>query len=176
MVPGFERNTRNRQVLKAKCWIMVAWCISLYASHFIHVILCIQFYASNYIHLVLSISFYASHYTHLILGIRCKMVENQYNNLALGFHLSQGERPLLRIITTNMLRVSRVNKRAMDGPARLLKSRLDILEQVNETYDSRSGLRLWSPSSYTSQSGSRPGRSLPKWTWCTSQGRRALWM
>ena len=50
-----------------------------------------------------------------------KVIENQYNNLPLGYHYHQDQdnTPLLKIITPNMLRVGRINSRSLDGPVRL---------------------------------------------------------
>ena len=66
----------------------------------------------------------------------CKLVETQYNNLPLRFHHSRSadNTPMLRILTPNMLRVGRVNKRRLDGPIKLPKSRMDLLSKVEETY------------------------------------------
>ena len=73
----------------------------------------------------------------------CKLVENQYNNLPLGFHYARDadNSQLLKIVTPNMLRVGRVNKRALDGPIRMPKNRLEILARVVESYDS--WFRVW---------------------------------
>ena len=73
----------------------------------------------------------------------CKLVESQYNNLPLGFHYSRAadNTAALRILTPNMLRVGRVNKRSLDGPIQLPKSRMDLLSKVEETY--LAWFRIW---------------------------------
>ena len=40
--------------------------------------------------------------------------------------------PILKIITSIMLGIGIINMRAVDGPIRLLRSRLEILEKVNK--------------------------------------------
>ena len=76
----------------------------------------------------------------------CKLVENQYNNLPLGYHYARDDdnSALLKIITPNMLRVGRVNKRSLDGPIRLPKDRVEILSKVCELYDS--WFKVWAES------------------------------
>ena len=66
----------------------------------------------------------------------CKLVESQYNNLPLGFHYSRSadNTPILKILTPNMLRIGRVNKRSLDGPIKLPESRMELLTKIEETY------------------------------------------
>ena len=66
----------------------------------------------------------------------CKLAENTYNNLPLGFNYSraQDNTELLKIITPNMLRVGRLNSRALQGPIRLPSSKQEMLELVDSTY------------------------------------------
>ena len=73
----------------------------------------------------------------------CKLVENQYNNLPLGYRYGrdQDNGPLLKIITPNHLRVGRLNSRALDGPFRLPKNKLELLKNVNEMYDT--WFKIW---------------------------------
>ena len=212
MVPGFERETRNRRVLEAKCWVMVAVCpttrlVNLQTmesskaagwldaftrlgcevglpSH----VYCdqdsagmsafdmaevelrdLQLRLLNEKNINFSVCPVTGHDKHghvervirslqesfndcglkkVILhatGLQtlCKLAESQYNNLPLGYHYDRDadNSPLLRILTPNMLRVGRVNKRAVDGPIRIPKSRLEILSRVNETYDS--WFKIW---------------------------------
>ena len=73
----------------------------------------------------------------------CKLIESQYNNLPIGYHYgrSADNSPLLRIITPNMLRIGRVNKRSLDGPIRLPAKRMKILGRVEEIYEA--WFRIW---------------------------------
>ena len=68
----------------------------------------------------------------------CKIMENQKNDWPLGFHYvrSNSNTSLFKIINPNKLRLARVNKRAMDRPIRIPRSRLDILKRLNETFAS----------------------------------------
>ena len=63
-----------------------------------------------------------------------KIIENQYNNIPLGYHYHQDQdnTPLLKLITPNMLRVGRINSRSLDGPVRLPVNRKEQLEAVEE--------------------------------------------
>jgi hypothetical protein len=65
-----------------------------------------------------------------------KLVESQYNNLPIGYHYSRSadNTPLLRILTPNMLRVGRINKRSLDGPIKLPEKRMELLTKVEEVY------------------------------------------
>ena len=73
----------------------------------------------------------------------CKIVENQYNNLPLGYHFGrdQDNGPLLKMICPNHIRVGRMNKRALDGPFRLPKNKMEMLKVVDEVY--KTWFRLW---------------------------------
>ena len=77
------------------------------------------------------------------LQTMCKIVENQYNNLPLGYHFArdQDNGPLLKMICPNHLRVGRMNKRALDGPVRLPKNKMEMLKTVEEVY--QAWFRLW---------------------------------
>ena len=68
----------------------------------------------------------------------CKIIENQYNNLPLGYHYGrdQDNGPLLKLICPNQLRVGRMNKRALDGPVRLPAGKMEMLETVHRIYQS----------------------------------------
>ena len=70
------------------------------------------------------------------LQILCKLVESQYNDLPLGFHYSKSadNTPILKILTPNMLCIKKVNKRNLDGPIKLPKSRMELLSKVEQTY------------------------------------------
>ena len=66
-----------------------------------------------------------------------KVIENQYNNLPLGYHYHQDQdnTPLLKIITPNMLRVGRINSRSLDGPVQLPNKFKEQLKAVENAYD-----------------------------------------
>ena len=66
----------------------------------------------------------------------CKLAENAFNNLPLGYSYSraQDNTELLKIITPNMLRVGRINSRALQGPIRLPVDKKELLQQVELTY------------------------------------------
>ena len=66
-----------------------------------------------------------------------KLVENQMNNLPLGFSYenSDNNTPLLKIITPNMLRLGRLNSRALQGPIRLPSGPKDLMNKVTQLYD-----------------------------------------
>ena len=66
----------------------------------------------------------------------CKLAENAFNNLPLGYSYSraQDNTELLKIITPNMLRVGRINSRALQGPIRLPVDKKELLQQVENTY------------------------------------------
>ena len=68
----------------------------------------------------------------------CKLAENAYNNIPFGYSHSrqQDNTELLRILTPNMLRVGRMNSRALDGPIRLPTTKREMLDQVEKTYQS----------------------------------------
>ena len=75
-----------------------------------------------------------------------KLVENQLNNLPLGFSFGrdQDNTPLLKMLSPNMLRVGRSNERALDGPMRLPNSASEMLNQVKKIYDS--WFKIWNVS------------------------------
>ena len=66
----------------------------------------------------------------------CKLAENAFNNLPLGYNYgrAQDNTELLKIITPNMLRVGRINSRALQGPIRLPSTKQELLDQVDTTY------------------------------------------
>ena len=72
-----------------------------------------------------------------------KLVENQLNNLPLGFTYGRDidNTPLLKIISPNMLRVGRNNERALDGPMRLPVGGGELLQQVEKIYTS--WFKIW---------------------------------
>ena len=66
----------------------------------------------------------------------CKLAENFFNNLPLGFSYGrqQDNTELLKIITPNMLRIGRNNNRALQGPIRLPGNTKELLDLVDSTY------------------------------------------
>ena len=66
-----------------------------------------------------------------------KLIENTLNNLPLGFSYGRSDEntPLLRLITPNMLRLGRLNSRAMDGPVRFPTGPKDLMQNVEKIYD-----------------------------------------
>ena len=75
-----------------------------------------------------------------------KLVENQLNNLPLGYSYGrdQDNTPLLKMLTPNMLRVGRNNERALDGPMRMPSGGGELLEEVQKVYDS--WFKVWNVS------------------------------
>ena len=68
----------------------------------------------------------------------CKLVENSYNSVPIGYSYDrdQDNTPILKMITPNMLRVGRTNQRTLEGPFRLARGSRELLEKVEEIYDS----------------------------------------
>ena len=66
----------------------------------------------------------------------CKLAENTFNNLPLGFSYGrqQDNTELLKIISPNMLRIGRVNSRALQGPIRLPVDKKELMSIVENTY------------------------------------------
>ena len=66
----------------------------------------------------------------------CKQVENAFNNLPLGFRYdrSHDNTEVLRMLVPNMLRLGRINSRALDGPVRLSSNNRKMLGEIQEKY------------------------------------------
>ena len=66
----------------------------------------------------------------------CKLAENSFNNIPLGFSYGrqQDNTELLKILTPNMLRVGKINSRALQGPIRLPVDKKELLGVVESTY------------------------------------------
>ena len=66
----------------------------------------------------------------------CKLAENAYNNVPIGYShgRDQDNTELLKILTPNMLRVGKINSRALQGPIRLPVSKQELLEHVEKIY------------------------------------------
>ena len=204
-VPGFERHTRNRQVLESKMYIMVAVCVTTKVVNLqalegrkTHEIidgftrLCAEVGVPTKVHVddesgavagfkaaeldildlqhklrtQFGISFetcpVSGHFQHglaerIIRSIQetfddqklkkkrlhsmgwqtfCKLAENAYNNLPIGYSHSryQDNTELLKILTPNMLRVGRINSRALQGPVRLPTNKKELLQHVEKLY------------------------------------------
>ena len=65
-----------------------------------------------------------------------KAVENEMNNLPLGYSYSRDDNnsPLFKLIYPNMLRMGRNNRRALDGIVKMPSSPKDLMEKVNKAY------------------------------------------
>ena len=74
----------------------------------------------------------------------CKLVENQFNNLPLGFKSSRDSdnSELFKIITPNLLRHGRNNSRSLEGPVRLPGSLSEMAQRVTDIY--QAWFRIWS--------------------------------
>ena len=204
-VPGFERHTRNRQVLESKMYIMVAVCVTtkivnlqmlegrktheimdgftrlsseVGVPSLVHVdqesgamagfkiseldFLDLRHQLQNQLGISFSTCPVSGHFQHglverVIRSIQetfedyklkqkrlhsmgwqtfCKLAENAYNNLPIGYSYSryQDNTELLKILTPNMLRVGRINSRALQGPIRLPASKMELLQHVEKLY------------------------------------------
>ena len=204
-VPGFERHTRNRQVLESKMYIMVAVCVTtkivnlqmlegrktheiidgftrlsaeVGVPSMVHVdeesgavagfkiaeldFLDLQHQLQNQLGISFSTCPVSGHHQHgqverVIRSIKetfqdhklnqkrlhsmgwqtfCKLAENAYNNLPIGYSHSryQDNTELLKILTPNMLRVGKLNSRALQGPIRLPATKKELLEHVEKLY------------------------------------------
>ena len=73
----------------------------------------------------------------------CKQVENALNNLPLGFRYdrSTDNTEVLRMLVPNMLRIGRINSRALDGPVRLSGDNRKMLGEIQEKY--AAWYRVW---------------------------------
>ena len=80
------------------------------------------------------------------LGLQtiCKQGENAYNNLPLGYRYErdQDNTEILKILVPNMLRIGRINSRALDGPVRLSGDNRRILSDIQGKYES--WFKIWS--------------------------------
>ena len=74
-----------------------------------------------------------------------KLVENQLNNFPLGYSYSrdQDNLPLLKMLTPNMLKLGRINERALDGPMKLPTGG-ELLDRVQQVYEA--WYSIWSNS------------------------------
>ena len=72
-----------------------------------------------------------------------KLVENNLNNLPMGFSYGRtvDNTPLLKMITPNMMKIGRLNSRAVEGPVRFPAGPKDLMVKVEQTFDAF--FRLW---------------------------------
>ena len=65
-----------------------------------------------------------------------KLIENDLNNLPLGYSYGRDSdnSPLLKLIFPNMLKLGRLNTRALDGPIRMPVSPGELMEKIEKTY------------------------------------------
>ena len=65
-----------------------------------------------------------------------KLAENSVNNVPIGFSYGrqQENSELLKIITPNMLKIGRINSRALHGPIRFPVNRKELLDVIENTY------------------------------------------
>ena len=74
----------------------------------------------------------------------CKLVENQFNSLPLGFKKSRDSNnsEILKILTPNMLRHGRINSRSVQGPVRLPGNLSEMSQRLTDIYEA--WFRIWS--------------------------------
>ena len=74
----------------------------------------------------------------------CKLVENDLNNVPLGFKFSRDHdnTEVLKLITPNMMKLGRINTRALSCPLRLPHGASDMVEKVCKSYES--WFKIWS--------------------------------
>jgi hypothetical protein len=74
----------------------------------------------------------------------CKLVENQLNNLPLGFKHSRDadNSELFKILTPNHLKHGRNNSRSLDGPVRLPGNLSEMSQRVTDIY--QAWFKIWS--------------------------------
>ena len=67
-----------------------------------------------------------------------KLVENDLNNVPLGYSYSRDSNnsPLLRLIFPNLLKIGRLNTRALDGPIRMPAGPGELMEKIERGYSS----------------------------------------
>ena len=66
-----------------------------------------------------------------------KLVETQLNNLPLGFSYGRDadNTPLLKLVTPNLMKIGRINSRAVDGPLRFPTGPKDLMVKVEQVFD-----------------------------------------
>lgn len=76
----------------------------------------------------------------------CKLIENNLNNMPIGYGYGRDadNSPILKIVTPNLLRVGRLNSRALTGPIRYPRGPAEYLKKVEDTY--QAFFRIWNTS------------------------------
>ena len=71
------------------------------------------------------------------MQLDCKHWLNDINNIPLGFSYGRDvdNTPLLKLITPNLLKIGRLNSRALQGPVRFPTGPKDLMVKVEQTYD-----------------------------------------
>ena len=66
----------------------------------------------------------------------CKLIENDLNNVPLGYSYGRDSNnsPILKLLCPNMLRIGRINSRALEGPITLPKGPSVLMERVEKCY------------------------------------------
>ena len=67
-----------------------------------------------------------------------KLIENDLNNLPLGYSFGRDSNnsPLLRLIFPNLLKIGRLNTRALDGPIRMPVGPGELMQKIEKGYSS----------------------------------------
>ena len=75
-----------------------------------------------------------------------KLIENDLNNLPLGFSYGRDSdnSPLLKLIFPNMLKIGRLNTRALNGPVRLPKGPGELMKRIEKGYSAF--FKIWNTS------------------------------
>ena len=94
----------------------------------------------------------------------CKQVENAYNNLPLGYRYSRDHdnTESLRILSPNMIRIGRINSRAVDGPVKLSNDSRKMLSDIQTKYELwyRNWCEIYVPKLIMQKSGFKNDRDL----------------
>ena len=94
----------------------------------------------------------------------CKQVENSYNNLPLGYRYDRDHdnTEILKILTPNMLKIGRINSRAVDGPVKLSNENRRILGDIQNKFEIwyRNWCEAYIPKLMTQKKGFRNDRDL----------------
>ena len=102
------------------------------------------------------------------MGIQtlCKQVENTYNNLLLGYRYdrSQDNTNVLKLLVPNMLRIGRINSRALDGPVKLSSDTTKMLGDIQGKYEAwyKIWLETYVPKLMMTKKGFKNSRDLAK--------------
>ena len=78
------------------------------------------------------------------LQTMCKLVENELNNIPLGFKYDRDSdnTEVLKLITPNMMKLGRINTRSLSCPLRLPHGASEMVERVRKSYET--WFKLWS--------------------------------